>query len=230
MKPQNADDCSPASPRRAPANERSLQGNDAVAKATSGTSRASSLCTSPKINSPLSLKWWQYICRLSSSMSLAKATRQPARSKPRRIKPMPAKNSPKVFLSSILMLSACIFAPSAICAQHRFDALCYQSWRLERMLPHAKSSPAILLKTADSYFIPHRIPSNFLLPVAPIALWHPTVPFASVPKTSINKNNQALTTKNKIRLAGKFQIPAPTGDSISAKDGNQFEFGNLVSL
>ena len=34
MKPQNADEFSPSNPSRAPANERSLQGNEAVANAT----------------------------------------------------------------------------------------------------------------------------------------------------------------------------------------------------
>ena len=97
---------SPAKPRRAPASERSLQGNEAVAKAMSGILLASSLCTSPKTNSSLSPKWSRYMRCLSSSMSLANTTRQPARSSPIRIKPMPAKNSPKVFPVCVLIFAS----------------------------------------------------------------------------------------------------------------------------
>jgi len=98
------------------------------------------------------------------------------------------------------------------------------------MLPHSKNSPAIFLKTICGFSIPCYIPGNFILPVAPIVLRQPTVPFASVPETSINKNGKTFMPKDKVRLARKFQIPAPAGHSVRPKDGNQFEFGGFVSL
>ena len=97
------------------------------------------------------------------------------------------------------------------------------------MLPYSKNPPANFLKTTGGFSVPSRIPVNFILPVAPIVLWQPTVPFASVPETSINENSQMFTTKGKIWFAKKFQIPAPASDSIHPEDGNQFEFGALVS-
>jgi hypothetical protein len=82
------------------------------------------------------------------------------------------------------------------------------------MFPNPKNMPAIFSQTTAGLSIPCRIPGNFILPVSPIVLWYPTVPFATVPETSINENGKTFTPKNKIRLAGKFQIPAPASDSI----------------
>ena len=54
--------------------------------------------------------------------------------------------------------------------------------------------------------------------------------FASMPKTAINENGKTFTRKNEIRFAGKREISTPASDSIRPEDGNQFEFGSLVSI
>lgn len=125
---------------------------------------------------------------------------------------------------------ASIFSPLAVCTQSQFDTLPHQRRFLERMFPNPNNSPATVLKTTDNFSVPCRISVNFILPVTPIGLWQPPVSFASMPKTSINENDKTFTAKNKVRLAGKFHIPSPAGDSILPKNGNQFEFGSLVSL
>ena len=152
MKPQKADECSPANPWRAPARERSLQGKEAVARAKFGTSVATNLWTSPKTNSSLSPKWSRYIWCLSSAMSLAKATRHPARSSPMRINPMPAKNSAKDLLEVLFaimdaksdyVLKHCIpsssystqFPPAVIRASGKAWALCRANFTYSVLTP-----------------------------------------------------------------------------------------------
>jgi len=142
---------------------------------------------------------------------------------------MPAKNSPKVLSGGMLMLDTLIFALSTASTQQGFDAVCNPNWRIERVFPNSENSPARFFKITACFFIPCFISDNFILPVAPVVLRQPTVPFAPVPKTSINKNNKPFATKNKIWFARKFQIPAPAGDSIHSKDRNQYEFGSFVS-
>ena len=102
--PQNAEEFFPPKPFRPPARERSLQGKDAVARETVGISEGERPWISPD------LKWCgllgkeaKYISSFWESMSLANATPQPAFSRPILIRPMPAKNSAKVFLFLIAM-------------------------------------------------------------------------------------------------------------------------------
>ena len=89
---QNTPEPSPASPARLPASDRSVQGNDAVARSTLGTSRPRTPRTSPRTKCSAS-KLAAYIAYLSGSMSLAKATSKPSLSMAARTRPIPAKNS-----------------------------------------------------------------------------------------------------------------------------------------
>ena len=78
--PQNAEECRPARPFRPPASDRSVHGNDAVARLTAGTLAGFTVmdvgnfeCIPEMIAA--------YICCFLGSISLANATRQPCRSK-----------------------------------------------------------------------------------------------------------------------------------------------------
>lgn len=96
MNPQNADDWWPARPLRLPANERSLQGNEAVARIVEGMVAASSSWMSPRTNSSDKPNCRRYISCFFPSISFANTVRQPACSRPIRIRPIPAKNSATV--------------------------------------------------------------------------------------------------------------------------------------
>src|SRR5208337_4287553 len=92
---QNVLECRPLRPPRAPATERSLQGNDAVMRPQVGISFGTKSWMLRRSNPSLP-KFALYIANLSGSLSLAKTVFQPLRCNARRTKPIPANSSTTV--------------------------------------------------------------------------------------------------------------------------------------
>src|SRR2546429_1026613 len=206
--PQKAEDCSPARPWRAPARQRSLHGNDAVASPTVGTWAGFSLWMSSTMNSPVSPKCSLYICHLSWSMSFASAISQPAFSRPMRMRPMPAKNSAKVFSNGWLITCAGIFASSAGGIQLSNDVLADSRRVAQRMSPKPNYAPARRLERANAGAVAADIARYFLLPVAAIRRGHAAVAGSRV------KNNRPRKRLDAQR--GKRNQDGPEGVGAAA--------------
>ena len=58
------------------------------------------------------------------------------------------------------------------------------------------------------------------MPVAAIGFWQPTVSFASVPKTTVHKDHDALLAENEIGFAKNLQLPSPSVNAVCAEQLN----------
>jgi hypothetical protein len=134
-------------------------------------------------------------------MSLANAMHQPERSKPIRMRPMPAKNSAKFIVFVSLILSLGDAAVSGSQPQLRFDSGRNGNCRCEGMFPYPQDAPALLGKRFCRLPITHSVSADFVLPIRSVLLRDAAVPPAPMPKTAIHKHGQSFAWESEIRFA-----------------------------
>jgi hypothetical protein len=100
----------------------------------------------------------------------------------------------------------------------------------ERMFPQAKHTPTCSSEQRANESISVFVASNLWIPKSGSGLGHSAVPSATMPETTINKDGQMLTSKNKVRTAWKKLVATPTRNAGGSEDGNQLHFSGLVSF
>jgi hypothetical protein len=113
--------------------------------------------------------------------------------------------------------------------QKGLDALNNVRWFLEAVFPNAKNGPTLTPERASHFCVTTFVALYFRHPIIATGFRHPAMPPATVPKASVHKNRKPLPVENEVWITGNFLTSPPADDSVSAKNGNQFEFGCLVS-
>ena len=82
------------------------------------------------------------------------------------------------------------------------------------MFPDAKHPPAMTAKRFGDEAIPAAIARQLFLPICPIASWRFGMFGASMPKTTVHKDNQLVSAKGKVGLAENGKMSSPASDFI----------------
>jgi hypothetical protein len=100
---------------------------------------------------------------------------------------------------------------------------------VQSVLPNPDDSPASSFKQTANFAVPGLISRDFCMPKIRSRFRHPTMTFATVPKTTIDKDRNTPASKNKVRLAWQGLFSPPSVYSMSSKNGNKPNLGSLVS-
>ncbi len=82
------------------------------------------------------------------------------------------------------------------------------------MLPNANDLPSEVAQFAAHMPITFPVVGDFGIPKFPVAGGTLVALRATVPKTTVHKNNNPLTPEGEIRLAQKLLVAPPTGDAV----------------
>jgi hypothetical protein len=170
---------------------------------------------------------WQF--RFTLGFFGKMAMRHPARSKPIRIRPIPAKNSAKFFSGASFMFAECILAPFAARSQLRNDPLC--NVHVEQgMFPNAQHSPTSRAQHPRCGSVSRAVSGDLALPILSVSLGHSAVPTAAMPKAAVHKDGEALLAENEIGLSGQRLLATPARDAVGAENGGELEFRVFVAV
>lgn len=87
------------------------------------------------------------------------------------------------------------------------------------MLPYTKNAPTLSPERPGDQPVARFIGRQFPSPEGLVGLGLRFVLRAAMPETSINENNKACPTKDKIRFAKELLVATPPGDTVAAEDG-----------
>ncbi len=98
------------------------------------------------------------------------------------------------------------------------------------MLRYSQDAPSLFRQMPFQFQVTEAISLKFWFPKRLIAGWELPLFWAAVPKTSVGKNGDMRTQKNKIGFAEKGMISPPTGNADFAQNRAKLQFGILISL
>ncbi len=97
------------------------------------------------------------------------------------------------------------------------------------MLPNPNDTPARFLQQTVDPAVDPLIAENFFPPERRVLLRPRRVRRTTMPETPVNKHDQPLTRKNKIRFASETVPPSPASNPMRSKNRNQPQLGVLVA-
>jgi hypothetical protein len=91
----------------------------------------------------------------------------------------------------------------------------------QAMLPDADDFPSSCLEFPVHPAVPKSVGRNLLVPELSICLWTLIAPRTTVPEAAVDKNNEAMAKKRKVRLTKQAHMTPPAGDRKTLQSADQ---------
>jgi hypothetical protein len=97
------------------------------------------------------------------------------------------------------------------------------------MLPDSKNPPTPCTQYSVCGPIPYFVHGQFVFPKSAIVYWDAAMPSATMPKTTINENDEPAIWKDKVGLSSERRISPPAANAMTSKYLDQSQFCLSVS-
>jgi hypothetical protein len=98
----------------------------------------------------------------------------------------------------------------------------------EGVFPNAQYAPFFATQNPGDFEVTVLIARYFCNPKLPVAFGDASVQGASMPKTTVHKNRDALLGENKIRFPIQFEITPPAGNPVRFENFDKPQFGVFI--
>jgi hypothetical protein len=97
------------------------------------------------------------------------------------------------------------------------------------MRPETQDTPPSLPQSAVRGAVAGDIAQNFWVPVILIGVRQVAVPWAAMPKATVNKNSETLAVENEVGMAWDLLVTSPAFNAVATQDGRQPHLCALIS-
>ncbi len=97
------------------------------------------------------------------------------------------------------------------------------------MRPETQDAPTRLPQSAVRGAVAGDVAQNLGVPVILIGVGQVAVPWAAMPKATVNKNSQALAVENEVGMAGHLLVTPPAFNAVGTENGRQPYLSAFIS-